>query len=139
MFLDTATRGWQCPRPRWESPNPALENVSTEIPSVPGPQKYPPQITAVQITSWKFPALSSALHPKQRQMLWWKLGFYRAPWSPWDSGGCVLMSYLMYFQISLCLLSSFCDHEMSEPCCQGVPVTPMVFLHPPSDVRTSGS
>lgn len=31
--------------------------------------------------------------------------------SPWDTGGCVFMGYLEYFQISLCLLSSFCDHK----------------------------
>lgn len=34
------------------------------------PQKSPPRVTPVQIARWKFPALSSAPHPKQRQALW---------------------------------------------------------------------
>lgn len=137
VLLDTATRGWQCPRPRWESPNPALETDSTEIPSVLGPQKYPPRVTPVQIASWKFSCLSSASHPKQRQDLW-RLEIEILQGISPHVLPCPLGTQVgVFLWVTWSISRSHCVSSPvsvttrgSEPCCQGVPATSMVFLHP---------
>lgn len=88
----------------WESPNPALEivSISARAPKIPTPNHCSPN-HKLEVPS---PQLCFASQAQADALV--EIGILQGSLVPL----CVLMSYLMYFQISLCLLSSFCDHKM---------------------------
>lgn len=119
VLLDTATRGWQCPRPRWESPRSSFGNrqygdpISARAPKISTPSHTTPN-HKLEIPSPQLCFASRAEADPLGTGNWDFTGDQPpcASWCLWDTGGCVLMSYLVYFQVLLCLPSNFCDHRM---------------------------